>query len=179
MTVYQTDFRPAWVEPVPEPRVQIQRMMLATSMLVDGFVDTNPSRFQAYLLGTYLMPQAHLLITGTLCRRPLLLPEFAEVCRTAGLDGIIVRLQDERVSAVTFDLKQAGSDRMLCVYRLWMPRPNGPAWLIPSAGDGPFVRLDALGLDFVGEAPFLSEIDRFAGLQHGAEFISVAVQGWF
>lgn len=179
MTVYQTDFRPAWVDPIPEPRIQIQRMMLATAMCVDGFVDRNPGRLQPYLSGTYLMPDAHLLLAGTLCRRPLVIREFANVCRAAGLDGIIVRLLDERVSAVTFDVMQAGADRMLCVYRLWLPQPNGAAWLVPTAGEGSYVRVDPLGLEFVDEPPFSCEIDRYRGCRFGAEFMAIATQGWF
>lgn len=109
-----------------------------------------------------------------------MLPEFADVSRAAGLDGIIVRLLDERVSVATFDIKQAGNDRMLCVYRLWMPQPNGAAWLVPTAGqDGPYVRLDGLGLEFVDRPPFDDEIDRYRGCRFGAEFMAVATQGWF
>jgi hypothetical protein len=179
MTVYQTDFRPAWVEPIPAPRIQIQRMMLATAMCVDGFVDCDPGRLQRYLSGTYLMPDAHLLLAGTLCRRPLVIREFADVCRAADLDGIIVRLLDERVSAVTFDVMQARSDRMLCVYRLWLSQPAGAAWLVPTVGEGPYVRVDPLGLEFAAEPPFSCEVDRYRGCRFGAEFMAIATQGWF
>jgi hypothetical protein len=180
MTVYQTDFRPAWVDPIPEPRIQIQRMMLATATCVDGFVDTNPGRIQPYLRGTYLMPDAHILLAGTLCRRPVVMREFADVCRAADLDGIIVRLLDERVSVPTFDVKQAGNDRMLCVYWLWIRQPGGVAWLVPTAGEnGPYVRLDPLGLGFVDQPPFDDDVDRHRGCRFGTEFMAVATQGWF
>jgi hypothetical protein len=177
--VFQTDLRPAFVDPIPEPRVQIGRLMLATALLIDGVLDTNPARFQPYLANTYLMPDAHLLIGGTLCRRPLVLREFGDVCHAAALDGILVRLRDERVSSATFDIKPAGDDRILCVYQLWMPQPSGAAWLVPTGGDAPFVRLDPLGLEFSDQAPFDCEIERHRGCKFGAEFLSVAVQGWF
>lgn len=179
MTVHQTDLRPAFVEPIPEPRALIQRSMLAASMLIDGPVDTQPARFQPYLANTYLMPQAAVVIGGTLCRRPLVLREFADVCRPSCLDGVLVRLHDEQSSAVTFDVKMAGDDRMLCAYRLWMPQPSGSAWLVPSAGSGPFARFDPLGIEFGDTPPFSSEADRFAGCKFGAEFMAVATKGWF
>ena len=179
MTVHQTDLRPAFVEPIPEPRVQIQRMMLAASMLIDGSVDTNPGRFQRYLANTFLMPHAAVVIGGTICRRPLVLREFADVCRPSGLDGILVRLPDEPTSAVTFDVKVAGDDRMLCAYRLWMPQPSGAAWLVPSAGSAPYVRFDPVGIELGDVAPFSSDSDRDAGCKFGAEFIAIATKGWF
>lgn len=177
--VLQTELRPAWVDPLPAGRGQTRRMMLATATLIDGYVDTNPGRFHPYLANTYLMADARLLIAGTRCRRPLYLREFADVCRPSGLDGLIVRLQDESGSAVSFDVKPAGDDRMLCAYRLWMPQPSGAAWLVPSMGEGPFVRLDPLGIELVIEPPFSCEIERYRGLKFGAEFMSVAATGWF
>lgn len=177
--VFSSDLRPAVVDPIPEARVQIRRMMLATSLLVDGAVDQNPERFQPYLANTLLMPDAHLVIGGSLCRRPLVLREFADVCRAAQLDGLLVRLHDENTSAATFDVKLAGDDRMLCVYVLWMPRLSGPAWLVPTAGRVPFLRLDPLGFEICDVAPFDCDAERVRGLEHAGEFLAVAAQGWF
>lgn len=179
MTVHQTDLRPAFVEPIPQPRALIQRTMRATSLLIDGPVDTRPDRFQGYLANTFLMPQAAVVIGGTMCRRPLVLREFADVCRPSSLDGVLVRLHDEQASAITFDVKAAGDDRMLCAYLLWMPQPSGPAWLVPSAGSGPFVRFDPLGIEIAENAPFASKLDRHAGCNFGADFIAIATKGWF
>lgn len=179
MTVYQTDLRPALVEPIPAARARVQRAMLATSMLIDGIVDITPGRFQPYLANTYLMSQAAVLIGGTFCRRPLVLHEFEDVCRPSALDGVLVRLSDEVAPSVTFDVKIATEDRMLCAYRLWMPQPNGPAWLIPSAGQEPFVRLDPLGIEIGDTAPFSSKDDRELGCNWGAEFMAIAAKGWF
>jgi hypothetical protein len=177
--VFQTDLRPAFVDPIPGGRAPIQRMMLATSALIDGVVDKTPERFQAYLANTYLMPDARLLIGGTLCRRPLVLREFAAVCSVPELDGILVRADEDHGSTATFDIKPAHDDRMLCAYRLWMREPSGAAWLVPSAGADPFVRLDPLGLEIGDDAPFTCEIDRARGLKHGTRFMAVADKGWF
>lgn len=178
--VYQSDLRPAFVAPIPEPREQAKRLMLATALLVDGFLDQNPKRFQPYLANCFLMPEADLIIGGTFCGRPVVLREFADVCRASELDGILVRFPEESEPArVTFDIKQAHNDRMLCAYRLWIEQPAGSAWLIPTAGLGPFVRLDPLGLEINDRAPFDCEIERYRGCKFAAEFLSVATQGWF
>ena len=124
--VYQSDLRPAFVAPIPEPREQAKRLMLATAVLVDGFLDQDPKRFQPYLENCFLMSGADLIIGGTFCGRPVMLREFADVCRASELDGILVRFPDEPEPArVTFDIKQAHNDRMLCVYRLWIEQPGG------------------------------------------------------
>jgi len=178
--VYQSDLRPAFVAPIPEPREQAKRLMLAVALLVDGFLDQDPKRFQPYLENCFLMPGADLIVGGTFCRRPVMLREFADVCRASESDGILVRLPEVSIPGlVSFDVKQAHNDRMLCVYRLWLQQPTGSAWLVPSAGEGPFVRLDPLGLDIGDEPPFASEIERYRGLKFGAEFLGVATQGWF
>lgn len=178
--VYQSDLRPAFVAPIPEPREQAKRLMLATALLVDGFLERDPKRFQPYLENCFLMPEAGLIVGGTFCGRPVVLREFADVCRASELDGILVRFPEEAEPArATFDIKQAHNDRMLCVYRLWLEQPGGSAWLIPTAGSGPFVRLDPLGLEIGDRAPFDCEIERYRGCKFGAEFLSVATQGWF
>ena len=178
--VYQSELRPAFVDPIPEPREQAKRLMLAVALIVDGFLDQNPKRFQPYLENCFFMPEAGLIVGGTFCRRPVVLREFADVCRASELDGILVRLPEVSIPAlVTFDLKQAHNDRMLCVYRLWLEQPGASAWLIPTAGSGPFVRLDPLGLEIGDRPPFSCEVERFRGLKFGSEFLSVAVQGWF
>lgn len=178
--VYQSDLRPAFVDPIPEPRGQAKRLMLATALLVDGFLDQDPQRFQPYLENCFLMPEADLIVGGTFCRRPVMLKEFADVCRPSELDGILVRLpevSDPRLT--TFDIKQAQNDRMMCVYRLWLEQPCGSAWLVPTAGTGPFVRLDPMGIQVSDLAPYTCEIDRYRGCKFGVEFLSVATQGWF
>lgn len=177
--VFLSDLRPALVNPIPAGRLQIRRMMLATSLLIDGPVDQNPERLQPYLANTLLMPNAHLLIGGSLCRRPLVLREFANVCRAAQQDGVLVRLRHVDSADVSFDVKIAGDDRMLCAYILWMPRLAESAWLIPTAGSLPSVRLDPSGLEISDLPPFDCAAEKARGIQHASEYLSIALLGWF
>ena len=177
---YQTHIRPTLVEPIPATRAQALRTMLSVSMLVDGVVDTDPGRFERHLGNCFLMPQAGLLLAGTLCRRPLVSREFAQVCAASQYDGILVRIiGDPSSPSVTFEIHQADIGATHWAYRLWMAMPSGPAWLVPSAGEGTFVRFHPLGLDFCDTAPFLCECERVRGLQHGNRYLSIATQGWF
>lgn len=176
----QTQIRPTTVEPVPATRAQALRTMLSTAMAVDGYLETDPGRFAAHLQNCYLMPQADLLIAGTMCGRPLMTREFANVCEVGRHDGILVRLAGDPSSLVaTFDVYQAGARTTHWAYRLWMCVPHGAAWLVPTAGEGVFVRLDPLGLEFCDAAPFVSDLDRARGLRHGSDYLAIATKGWF
>lgn len=177
--MYQPQFRPGFLlEPLPEPRVLARRLMLATSMLVDGFLDGNPERFHPYLQHSLLMPQADLLIVGTACARPLMLREARDAARAITTDVLVVRTWDRSAQA-SFDIQLAGDDQPLLAYRLWMPEPGGAAaWLVPTAGNTPYVRLDPMGLEVVDDAPYCSEADRNRGLHFGKDFLSVVVAGW-
>ncbi|WP_324808440.1 hypothetical protein SH584_02980 [Sphingomonas sp. LY29] len=119
-----------------------------------------------------------MLIGGTLCRRPLVLREFADVCRGSDLDGILVRMPVTGDNP-SFDIKIAGSDRMLLMHMLWLPQPSGPPWLIPSVESGPAIRLSPLGITAENTMPFDSIEDRHRGLRFGFEFLSVAAKCWF
>lgn len=164
--------------PVPEPRTVVRRLMLATSLIVDGPLETKPERFDPRLANCLYMPQASLLIVGTGCGRPLALREAAAVSAAASLDVLVVRTGNDP-DQVTFDLKVAGENGLLCAYRMWMPRPSETAWLIPTAGEERFVRLTPLGLEVRDQAPFADPDERRIGLVRGDEFLSVAVKGWF
>jgi hypothetical protein len=163
---------------MPEPRTAVRRLMLATSLVVDGPLETQPERFDPRLTNCLYMPQASLIIAGTGCERPLLLREAADMCAAAGLDILIVRTGDTPDRA-TFDYQKVGEDRALCVYRMWMPRPSEAAWLIPSAGEAQFLRLTPLGVEVFDRAPYADAGERHLGLVRGKEFLSVATKGWF
>jgi len=166
------------VDPIPEPRTVVRRLMLATSLVVDGPLEAKPERFDPRLANCLYMPQAALLIGGTGCSRPLLLREAVDMSAAAELDVLIVRTSDQS-DQVSFDFQAAGADRPLCAYRMWMPRPSEAAWLIPSAGEEHFLRLTPLGLDVVGLAPFADADERRLGLIRAKEFLTVATKGWF
>jgi hypothetical protein len=166
------------LDPLPEPGICLRRLMLATSLVVDGPFETEPERFAPALTNCLYMPAANLLIGGTGCKRPLLFREAAEISEAASLDVLVVRTIDSSDEA-TFDLQVAGESRLLCSYRMWMPRPSEAAWLIPTGGERLFVRLTSLGLEVSDQVPFVDQAERHIGLLRGQEFLSVAVKGWF
>jgi hypothetical protein len=177
----QTQIRPPSVGPVPQTSAQAQRTILSIAMLVDGFLDTDPGQFEERLRNCNVMPQAKLLLASTMCRRPLVAREFASVCGGSGFDGILVRVAGDPSSpVVTFDVHQAEGDTMHWAYRLWMRVRWGQAWLMPVAGEGTFVRLDPLGLEFSELAPFDCNFERARGLCLANEYLSIATtKGWF
>jgi hypothetical protein len=162
---------------VPEPRTRVRRLMLATSFIIDGPLETEPERFDAAFANCLYMPQASLLILGTGCGRPLLLPEASDLGAAASLDVLTVR-EGDNPDHVSFDFQQVGGQPPLCAYRMWMARPSGEAWLIPATGEASFVRLTPLGLEVGGSAPFSDAVERRLGLIRSKEFLSVAVKGW-
>ncbi|HZH98747.1 MAG TPA: hypothetical protein VEX38_07225 [Fimbriimonadaceae bacterium] len=176
---YQPYLQPGFtVDPMPPVRDRVRMTMLATSMIIDGPVDTRPERVDARLVNSLYMPQADLLIVGTGCRRPLLLNEAADLSNAAELDVVIVRLDDQGRGA-SFDLKKIGAASLLCAYRLWMPHGDFTGWLVPTAGETPFVEMTPFGLMMHEEPPFADDDERRVGLFRGARFLSVAFQGWF
>lgn len=176
---YQPYLRPGFpVDPVPAPRVKVRRLMTATSVVIEGLVDSRPDRTDPRLANCLYMSQAGVIIMGTVCRRPMMLREAADISAASGHDVLVVR-SDESSDYATFDLKRAGVDRMLCGYRMWMMWPSERAWLLPTAGEEQYVQITPLGLEVHAEAPFASDWERQKGFTHAKEFLSVAVQGWF
>lgn len=176
---YQPYLRPGFpIDRIPEPRVKLRRLMQATALAVEGLVDTRLGQVDPRLQHCLYMPQANLIIAGTGCRRPLLLREAADVSAAASCDVLVVRSEDNATQA-TFDLKRAGVEGMSCTYRMWMARPSEAAWLLPTAGESLYFRITPLGLEVAECAPYEDATDRQIGLVRGAEFLSVAVQGWF
>lgn len=176
---YQPYLRPGFpVDPVPAPRVQVKRLMLATSVVIEGLVDHQPDRTDPRLANCLYMNQAGVIIMGTACRRPMMLREAADISAAADQDVLVVR-PDESADYATFDLKRADFDPILCGYRMWMTWPSEGAWLIPAAGEEQHVRMTPIGLEVHDRAPFISDWERRKGLAHAREFLSTAVQGWF
>jgi hypothetical protein len=166
------------VDPIPAPREKVRRLMLATSLAIEGLVDTAPEEVDPRLANCIYMSQADLIIVGTACSRPLLLREAADISAAADKDVLIARAEEGRAYA-SFDVKRAGSETVLCAYRMWMLRPSEAAWLVPVAGEGRYVRLSPLGMEPHDSAPFTTDWERRKGLAHARMFLSVAVQGWF
>lgn len=169
-----------FVDPIPKPHVQVHRLMLATSLLVDGRLDTEPETFHPYLRNCFLAPDAGIVIAGTRCPRPLMLREVVDIANAVQRDAVVVRLGNPfKHGDVTFDVHMFGSECSNVAYRMWMPQPTGAAWLVPTAGEEIYIRLDPAGFDSGEHAPFADEFDRHRGLVWASEFLSVATKGWF
>lgn len=176
---YQPYLKPGVaVDVVPAPREKVPHLMIATALVVEGLINDRPGRTDARLTNSLYMSQASLIILGTACQRPLMLREAADVSLASELDVLVVRSGD-RPRDTSFDLKRAGGGDVLCAYRMWMGRPSAAAWLIPTAGEGPYVRVTPLGLQTEDAAPFDNDFDRRAGLARGRDFLSIPGQGWF
>lgn len=170
-----TDFE---LDPIPEPPIHIRRLMLACGTILDGYIDQEPQYWHPALEHSIVVPGADVVVAGTRCRRPLLCREVGNIARAVDRDAIIVRAADEPAHA-TFDVLLKNIERPFLGYRLWMRQPLGSAWLIPTGGERSFIRLDGLGLEVSREAPFDDEVDAYRGLKAGAEYLSIAVKGWF
>src|SRR5690242_3405335 len=113
---YQPYLRPGFpVDPLPEPRAKVRRLMQATAMVVEGLVDTEVGTVDPRLEHCLYMPQARLLVSGTGCRRPLLLREAVDVSVAADLDVLLVR-SDDGGRQPTFDLKKPDIECCFCSY---------------------------------------------------------------
>lgn len=168
-----------FVDPIPEPHVKVRRLMLATSVLTDGRLESRPETIHPDLRNCLFASEAGIVIVGTRCPRPLMLPELVDIGNVVQRDAIVVRLGGDSKNDVTFDVYVFGAERADVAYRLWMPQPTGAPWLVPTAGEGRYIRFDPAGFDASEDAPFTDEFDRRRGLVWASEFLSVATQGWF
>ncbi|WP_338501098.1 hypothetical protein V6R86_00345 [Sphingomonas kaistensis] len=166
------------LDPIPEPPVQIRRLMLALGTILDGYIEQDPQYWHPALLHSMVVPGADIVLAGTRCRRPLVCREVGQIARAVDRNAIIVRSADEPKHA-TFDVLLRHLERPFLGYRLWMRQPLGSAWLVPTGAERTFIRLDGLGLELSLQAPFDDEIDAYRGLKAGAEYLSIAVKGWF
>ena len=105
-------------------------------------------------------------IFGTSCSRPLLLPEGRLLAQETGLDVLLLRHDVDRGSS--FDLLLRGQPNWLLAYVAWRQR-GGDLWLIPTAGDGPFIRASGMGLEQDETAPFGDAEARRLGFQRAID----------
>ena len=166
------------LEPIPPVPEQLQRLMLATTLMVDGHVEPMPERWHPALEHSLVMPLAGLILVGTRCARPLMIREVQKIANAVERDAVIVRASDTPKHA-TYDVLMHGVNKPFLGYQLWIAPLSGSTWLIPSAGETTHIRLGAFGLEVINQPPFLDEIERHRGVRHATELLSVAVQGWF
>ena len=149
--------------PLPMPSWPVMRRMEALAAAIDGPIDIAPGDRDPMLAGCLLLWQADLLIAGTACRRPLVFAEAERLAQYSGCDFVLLRYDAER--GTTVDLYLQSRADWLVRYQTW--RQGGDLWLIPDAGDGPFIRADMCGLNLEDAAPFADAEDRARGLNHG------------
>ncbi|MFN3387566.1 MAG: hypothetical protein ACK40O_01440 [Allosphingosinicella sp.] len=150
-------------EPLPMPSWPVMRRMGAFAAAIDGPIDVAPGTRDPKLAGCFLLWQADLLIAGTACRRPLVFAEAERLAQYSGRDLALLRYDAER--GTSFDLYLQSRGNWLVRYQTW--RQGGDLWLIPDAGDGPFIRADVCGLEIEDAAPFADAEDRARCLNHG------------
>ncbi len=157
---------------LPEPRPLIKEKMLALAALIDAPVDLWAYRTGMLPSGCWWLPQANLALFGTACRRPLMFDEVRDISGATGLSGIVVRYSDTAGarSRISFDVYHDGAWHTR--YLLWIGAEDGPGWLLPDLGDGPYIRLSQCGVDIHDEQPFLDLQDRLDGLERGAGYIN-------
>jgi len=105
-------------------------------------------------------------IFGTSCSRPLLLPEGQLLAQETGLDVNLLRHDIDRGSS--FDLLLRGQPNWLLGYVAWR-RSGSDLWLIPTAGEGPFIRASGMGLEQNVAAPFGDADARRVGIQRAID----------
>ena len=157
---------------LPEPRPMIKEKMLALAALIDAPVDLWPHRTGVLPAGCWWMPAANLALYGTACRRPLMFDEVRDISRATGLSGIVLRYSDtasERTQ-ISFDVYHDAAWRTR--HLLWIGAEEGPGWLLPDLGGGPFLRLSQWGVDIHDEPPFLDMQERLDGLDRGKGYLN-------
>lgn len=181
MTVQKAISPGSLVVGVPVPNRTVQNLMLATATAFGEVVETEPGRFDPLLEGCFVLTKTGILLAGTACRRPLVMPEFATLCAATGRDGIMVRACNVlEPGKSTFDVNLAGSSGTLAAYRLWLSDvAYGSAWLVPSTIEPSYIRVGEAGLEIHESPPFQCERHRGSGLARGARLLSLVGEGWY
>jgi hypothetical protein len=158
MTSIRPDMGGPLMPHVSRPVVdRLQALLVA----IGALIDTGAARKNPLLGGCAVAPFAGFVTTGTTCRRPLLFPEVQQIAEQTGFDALLLRFDVDR--GTSFDLTLEEGERRLCRYVAWRRRGGDP-WLIPTAGDGPFIQATAWGLECRDTPPFHSCTEREAGI---------------
>lgn len=128
---------------------------------VGAIIDTQASEGNGLLTGCAVAPYAHLVMAATALSRPLLYPECNLIAHATGFDMILQRFDADRGSS--FDILLRGEKEWLCRHLAWRRR-DGHLWLIPTAGDGPYVQATGWGLRCEKTPPYTSQIEREMGI---------------
>lgn len=112
---------------LPFVRGAVHRSMMKVAHDISGPIDLDPGRALDGARGALLLPQANLLIVGTVVPRPLGEDLFAELGERHGLDLLLVRFDRHRLS---FDLRFHRQAEWLSNYR--QCSENGDIWFVPN-----------------------------------------------
>jgi len=154
--------RPFAGEPLVTPTTYRARLRAeAFLMAIDVMLDTNSPCENGLLSQCYVAPCAQFVMVATCCDRPLLYREGELIGDATGHDVILLRFDADR--GTSFDILRCGSKQWLCRYLTWR-RVDGDLWLIPPAGNAPYIRVCASGLEQVETAPFADADEQLNGV---------------
>lgn len=139
---------------------QVHNGLEALCLAIDGLIDTLAHIRNPILSGCAVMPYADLVISGTNCRRPLILPEADKIAGTTGCDFLLLR--NDLFRGTSFDIRLQQREGWLFNYLAW--RREGDLWLIPQSGECTYIRAVGSGLELEQKPPFSDAEDREAGI---------------
>ena len=117
----------AGAQTLPFVRGAVHRSMMKVAHDISGPLDLDPSRHLGGAHGALLLPEANLLIVGTVVPRTLGRDLFAELGDRHGMDLLLVRFDRYRPS---FDLRFHRQSEWLSNYR--QCSEHGDIWFVPN-----------------------------------------------
>ncbi|MXO67182.1 hypothetical protein [Altericroceibacterium endophyticum] len=148
---------------VPFVSHPVQRRIQKCTMAIGAMIHT---RREPWLAGCAVAPFAGFVMTGTSCNRPLLLPEGRALAELTGHDALLLR--HDAIRGTSFDMLLRDHEDWLFGYVAWRRR-GSELWLIPTAGEGAFIRATGRGLVKETDAPFLDADERRRGIIRAIE----------
>jgi len=140
---------------------RVTNRMEAAACAINAVIGRDGSTLVPIFERSIVMPIANVILAGTGCRCPLYLDSAEKLGAVADKDVIVLRFDADR--GTSFDILFNGAGRWLCRYLAWRRR-DGDLWLIPSAGDGLYIKASYAGLELMKTPPFISAAERKAGI---------------
>ena len=146
---------------MPPTSRRVLNRMGALAEAIGGGIDRDAGRHDPLLGGTIVLPEANLVIAGTNCRRPLLLPEALLIAQASMHDVVMLRFDVDR--GASFDLFLREGRDVKCCHFAWRSR-GSDLWFIPASGEGTCIRASRQGLILEKWPPFVVPEQREAGI---------------
>ncbi len=154
--------RPLTGEPLLPPTTQrVINRRDAALRAIGAMIDPEADRNNPRLAGCAVAPHAGFVMAATSLPRPMLFRECERIADGTAYDTLLLRFDPDR--GVSFDILFRDSERWLCRYLAWRRR-DSDLWLIPSAGDAPYIRTTAWEIEREPAPPFVSALEREAGI---------------